>query len=98
MAMAGTGGSSYPDLPAEFSAESFQPGVVGMARSQDPNSANAQFFIMFEPAPHLDGQYTVVGRVTSGMDVVNQIKRGTGPNGAVVGQPDMMESVTVLSE
>ena len=98
MAMAGTGGSSYPDLPAEFSAESFQPGVVGMARSQSPDSANSQFFIMFDPAPHLDGQYTVVGRVISGMDVVNQIKRGTGPNGAVVGEPDMMESVTVLSE
>ncbi|WP_255553717.1 peptidylprolyl isomerase [Maritimibacter sp. DP1N21-5] len=97
MRMAGTGGSSYPDLPAEFSSESFQPGVVGMARSQDPNSANSQFFIMFDPAPHLDGSYTVVGRVTSGMDVVNAIKRGTGRNGEVVGQPDVMESVRVLS-
>ncbi|MBW6417701.1 peptidylprolyl isomerase [Celeribacter sp. PS-C1] len=95
MQMAGRGGSTYPDLKAEFSDQSFDTGVVGMARSQNPNSANAQFFIMFAPAPHLDGQYTVVGKVTSGMDVVNQIKRGTGPNGAVIGEPDVMTSVTV---
>ena len=89
---------SMPTTPAskaEFSDQSFDAGVVGMARSQNPNSANAQFFIMFAPAPHLDGQYTVVGKVTSGMDVVNQIKRGTGPNGAVIGEPDVMTSVTV---
>ena len=60
-----------------------------------PDSANSQFFIMFAPAPHLDGQYTVVGRVTSGMDVVDAIKRGDGRSGAVTGQPDMMKSVTV---
>ncbi|WP_226550463.1 peptidylprolyl isomerase [Celeribacter naphthalenivorans] len=95
MQMAGRGGSTYPDLKAEFSDQSFDTGVVGMARSQNPNSANAQFFIMFAPAPHLDGQYTVVGKVTSGMDVVNQIKRGTGPNGAVIGEPDVMTSVKV---
>ncbi len=96
MRMAGTGGSQYPDLPAEFSQEPFKAGVVGMARSQDPNSANSQFFIMFADGEHLNGQYTVVGRVIEGMDVVNAIKRGTGPNGAVIGQPDVMEKVRVI--
>lgn len=95
MQMAGRGGSHFDDLKAEFSDKSFDTGVVGMARSQNPNSANAQFFIMFAPAPHLDGQYTVVGQVTQGMDVVNAIKRGTGPNGAVIGAPDVMKSVKV---
>ena len=92
---AGTGGSSQPDLPAEFSDIPFERGTVGMARAQDPNSANSQFFIMFAPGDFLNGQYTVVGRVTDGMDVVDQIKRGTGPNGAVVGEPDRMVKVTV---
>ena len=92
--MAGMGGSQRPDLPAEFSAVSFERGVVGMARSMDPNSANSQFFIMFAPAPHLDGQYTVVGRVIAGMEVVDAIKRGTGSNGEVI-EPDMMAKVTV---
>ncbi len=95
MRMAGRGGSSRPDLKAEFSDKAFERGVVGMARSQNPDSANSQFFIMFGPAPHLNGQYTVVGQVTQGMDVVDAIKRGKGPNGAVVGQPDMMKKVTV---
>ena len=98
LALAGTGGSDRPDLPAEFSEESFDRGTVGMARSQDPNSANSQFFIMFEPAPHLDGQYTVVGRVTDGMDVVDAIKRGQGPNGAVAEAPDVMSDVRVVEE
>ena len=62
MRQAGMGGSDLPDLKAEFSDEPFERGVVGMARSQNPNSANSQFFIMFGPAPHLNGQYTVVGR------------------------------------
>lgn len=92
---AGTGGSDRPDLPAEFSDFNFDRGVVGMARAQDPNSANSQFFIMFEPGPFLNGQYTVVGQVTDGMDVVDAIKRGDGPNGAVIGQPDSMKKVTV---
>ncbi|MBM1222549.1 peptidylprolyl isomerase [Ponticoccus sp. SC2-23] len=97
MRRAGTGGSDLPDLPAEFSDSlSFERGVVGMARSRDPNSANSQFFIMFAPAPHLNGQYTIVGEVTSGMDVVDAIKRGSGNNGAVVGAPDSMASVTVI--
>ncbi len=95
MRMAGRGGSKLPDLPAEFSDIPFERGVVGMARSQDPDSANSQFFIMFAPGDFLNGQYTVVGRVTDGMDVVDQIKRGTGPNGAVVGEPDRMVKVTV---
>ncbi|MGS4944248.1 peptidylprolyl isomerase [Meridianimarinicoccus sp. RP-17] len=93
--MAGRGGSDRPDLAAEFSDISFERGVVGMARAQDPDSANSQFFIMFEPGPFLDGQYTVVGRVTDGMDVVDAIKRGEGQNGAVIGEPDRMVSVTV---
>jgi peptidylprolyl isomerase len=92
--MAGMGGSALPDLPAEFSSVSFERGIVGMARSQNPDSANSQFFIMFAPAPHLDGQYTVVGRVISGMDVVDAIKKGEGGNGEV-SDPDMMAKVTV---
>ncbi|MEX0320085.1 MAG: peptidylprolyl isomerase [Ruegeria sp.] len=95
MRRAGTGASDRPDLPAEFSDITYDRGVVGMARAQDPDSANSQFFIMFEPGPFLDGQYTVVGKVTGGMDVVDAIKRGDGPNGAVIGQPDVMKKVTV---
>lgn len=94
LSMAGMGGSSLPDLAAEFSSLSFDRGVVGMARAADPDSANSQFFIMFAPAPHLDGQYTVVGRVIAGMDVVDAIKRGEGGNGEVT-DPDVMVKVTV---
>ncbi|CUJ94121.1 Peptidyl-prolyl cis-trans isomerase cyp18 [Shimia thalassica] len=93
--MAGRGGSLRSDLPAEFSDMNFDRGIVGMARSQDPNSANSQFFIMFDEGSFLNGQYTVVGKVTSGMDVVDAIKRGEGRNGAVIGQPDRMTKVTV---
>ena len=95
MRMAGRGGSDLPDIPAEFSDLNFDRGVVGMARSQNPNSANSQFFIMFQEGAFLNGQYTIVGEVTEGMDVVDAIKRGTGPNGAVVGQPDQMAAVRV---
>ena len=95
MRRAGMGGSDLPDLKAEFSDVSFERGVLGMARSQNPDSANSQFFIMFAPATHLNGHYTVVGEVTDGMDVVDAIKRGKGRNGSVVGQPDVMTSVTV---
>ncbi len=98
MRYAGRGGSEYPDLPAEFSDIPYERGIVGMARAQDPNSANSQFFIMFAPAPPLDGQYTVVGRVVAGMDVVDAIKRGTGRNGAVIGPPDRMTAMRVLEE
>ncbi|MDQ2067675.1 peptidylprolyl isomerase [Xinfangfangia sp. CPCC 101601] len=87
---AGMGGSSKSDLPAEFSNVSFQRGIVGMARSQDPNSANSQFFIMFAPGTFLDGQYTVVGHVVAGMDVVDAITRGEPP-----ATPDVMQKVTV---
>jgi cyclophilin family peptidyl-prolyl cis-trans isomerase len=92
---AGTGSSDLPDVPAEFSDKSFARGIVGMARSQNPNSANSQFFIMFDQGDFLNGQYTVVGEVTSGMDIVDQIKLGTGGNGSVVGTPDMMQAVRV---
>ncbi|MCR9107572.1 peptidylprolyl isomerase [uncultured Marivita sp.] len=96
MRMAGRGGSDRPDLPAEFSDLPFDRGVVGMARSQNPNSANSQFFIMFQEGYFLNGQYTVVGEVTEGMDVVDAIKRGEGRNGEVMGRPDMMSTVTVI--
>ena len=92
--MAGMGGSDLPDIEAEFSETPFARGTVGMARSQDPNSANSQFFIMFAPGDFLNGQYTVVGQVISGMDVVDQIKKGEGQNGEVT-DPDVMTKVTV---
>jgi len=95
LSAAGMGGSTKPDLAAEFSSVSFDRGVVGMARSMDPNSANSQFFIMFAPAPHLDGQYTVVGRVISGMEVVDAIKKGDQNNNGAVTDPDYMAKVTV---
>lgn len=95
LSMAGRGGSALDDLPAEFSDLPYERGTVGMARSQSPNSANSQFFIMFAPAPHLNGGYTVVGEVTEGMEIVDAIKRGAGSNGSVIGRPDVMEAVTV---
>ena len=95
MARAGMGGSDLPDLEAEFSDIPFDRGVVGMARAADPDTANSQFFIMFKAGHFLNGDYTVVGRVTDGMDVVDAIKRGEGRNGAVVGRPDAMVKVTV---
>ncbi|MCT4555817.1 MAG: peptidylprolyl isomerase [Pelagimonas sp.] len=95
MRMAGRGGSELGDIKAEFSDKPFDRAIVGMARSQSPDSANSQFFIMFAEGHFLNGQYTVVGEVTEGMDVVDQIKRGKGRNGEVRGQPDRMVSVTV---
>ncbi len=95
LSRAGTGGSQFGDIPAEFSDRPFERGIIGMARAQNPNSANSQFFIMFEPGYFLNGQYTVVGEVTSGMEIVDEIKRGTGPNGAVIGKPDVMTEVRV---
>ncbi len=91
---AGTGGSTMPDVPAEFSDLPFKRGTVGMARAQDPNSANSQFFIMFDDGDFLNGQYTVVGQVILGMDVVDAIRRGEGSNGEV-SDPDWMAKVTV---
>jgi len=95
VSQAGRGGSSLPDIAAEFSDRNFDRGVIGMARSQNPNSANSQFFIMFQEGAFLNGQYTIVGEVTSGMDIVDTIKRGEGPNGSVLGTPDMMSKVRV---
>ena len=96
----GTGGSDLPDLPAEFAQPSrarFIRGTCGMARTSNPNSANSQFFIMFAPAPNLDGQYTSWGRVVGGMDAVDKIKRGAGPNGQVR-DPDRIRSVKVAAD
>ena len=75
----GRGGSDKPDLPAEFSSAPFERGTLGMARTSDPNSANSQFFINFAPTPHLNGQYTVWGRVVDGMDQIDQIAQGEPP-------------------
>ena len=96
--LVGTGGSELPDLPAEFSKEHFVRGVVGMARSQDPNSANSQFFIMFAPAPPLDGQYTIVGDVESGMDAVDKIRKGDDAQNGSVAQPDRMVKVRIAGD
>jgi peptidylprolyl isomerase len=96
ISQAGTGASDLPDIPAEFSDTPFLRGTVGMARSNDPNSANSQFFIMFAPGDFLNGQYTVIGHVISGMEVVDAIKKGNPDlNGGVEGDPDRMVKVTV---
>ncbi len=95
---AGTGGSELPDLPAEFSNEPYVRGVVGMARAQSPNSANSQFFIMFAPAPPLNGQYTVVGQVESGMELVDNIKKGDDANNGAVADPDRMLKVRIAAD
>ena len=92
---AGTGGSSEQNLPAEFSDVPFVRGTVGMARAQDPNSANSQFFIMFAPGDFLNGQYTVVGQVVEGMENVDKIKMGDEANNGSVTDPDRMISVKV---
>ena len=93
--MAGTGGSDKPDLAAEFSDASFQAGTVGMARAQDPNSANSQFFIDLAPATFLDGQYTVVGQLIDGWDVLNAIQKGDANANGAVETPDYMAKVTI---
>ena len=89
----GTGGSSYPDLKAEFSDKPFVRGTVGMARSRNPNSANSQFFIMFANGDFLNGQYTVIGEVVAGMDVVDKLKRGEPPS-----NPDRIISMQVAAD
>ena len=94
----GTGGSSLPNLPAEFSNDAkFVTGTIGMARTSDPNTANSQFFICFAPQPSLDGQYTIVGQVISGMQYVNNIKKGDGDNGQVTSAPDRIVKMTVIT-
>jgi len=95
---AGQGGSNYPDLDAEFSTLKYEKGTVGMARAQNPNSANSQFFIMFNSSPNLDGNYTVIGNVIKGQDVVNFIKRGAmSDNGSVI-DPDIMKKVWIKAD
>ena len=93
----GTGGSDYPNLPAEFNSEPHVRGTASMARAQNPNSANSQFFIMFAPAPNLDGQYTIWGQVVSGMEFVDHIKRGSGANGMVT-NPDKIVHMRVAAD
>ena len=94
----GTGGSDLPPLAAEFTTKRrFLRGTVAAARTADPNSANSQFFIMFAPAPGLDGQYTIWGQVVSGMQYVDEIKRGVGANG-IVPQPDRIVHMRVAAD
>ena len=94
----GTGGSKYPDLPAEFSKTAhFLRGTVGAARTQDPNTANSQFYICFAPAPFLDGQYTIWGQVVSGMDFVDDLKKGSGSSGSV-SNPDKIIKMRLAAE
>lgn len=93
----GTGSSELPDLEAEFSDVNHGRGAVSMARAQNPNSANSQFFIVFDDASFLDGQYTVWGQVTDGMEHVDAIKRGEGSSGAVR-DPDRMIKVQVAAD
>ena len=96
--LVGTGGSDKPDLPAEFSDAAFARGTVGMARSQNPNSANSQFFIMFAPAEHLNGQYTVIGEVESGMELVDAIKKGDAAQNGMVQNPDKILDARMASD
>jgi peptidylprolyl isomerase len=94
----GTGGSKYPNLPAEFSNVPYTRGVVGMARTSDPNSANSQFFIMLAENPGLNGKYTVVGEVVSGMDVVDKIKKGPESQNGAVTNPDKITRMQVAAD
>lgn len=96
--MAGMGASALPDVPAEFSNVPFQLGTVGAARSQNPNSANSQFFITLAPAKHLNGQYTVFGQVTEGLETLYNIKLGNSAANGLVQDPDYMVKVTVTNE
>jgi len=89
----GEGGSNLPNLPAEFNKTHFKRGILGMARTQDPDSANSQFFICFGDAGFLDGQYTAFGEVVSGMDAVDKIKAGTEANNGQVTNPDKIISM-----
>ena len=94
--MAGMGGSDLPDLKQEFNNLPHDRGTLSMARSQDPNSANSQFFICFKPAPFLDNQYTVFGKVIEGMEFVDKIKRGDENNNGAVTDPDKIISFKSL--
>ena len=92
LSRAGMGGSDLPDLKAEFNNLPHERGTLSMARSQNPDSANSQFFICFQPAPFLDRQYTVFGKVISGMEFVDKIKRGDSNNNGAVNDPDKIIS------
>jgi cyclophilin family peptidyl-prolyl cis-trans isomerase len=94
----GTGGSKYPPLKAEFSNVPFKRGVVGMARTSDPNSANSQFFIMFAENSNLNGQYTVIGQVVSGMEAVDKIKKGPESANGAVTNPDKILKMQVAAD
>jgi len=94
----GSGGSDLPDLKAEFSNTPFTRGIIGMARTADPDSANSQFFITYADAPWLNGQYTVVGQVVSGMEAVDAIKQGSESNNGMVENPDRIISMKVASD
>ena len=93
MSRAGTGGSSLPNIPAEFSDANHGRGALSMARAQDPNSANSQFFIVFNDASFLDGQYTVWGQVVEGMELVDNITRGEPPQ-----DPDKIIKMEIITE
>jgi cyclophilin family peptidyl-prolyl cis-trans isomerase len=94
-AMVGTGGSDLPDLTQEFNNIPHERGTISMARSQDPNSANSQFFICFDKAPHLDRQYTAFGKVLEGMEFIDKLKKGAPGSGSVT-NPDIIVKITVL--
>ena len=94
LALAGTGGSTLPNLKAEFSDIAHTRGILSAARSADPNSANSQFFICFDSAPHLDRQYSVFGKVIKGMEFIDKIKKGD-PNSGAVPKPDKIISLRV---
>lgn len=94
----GRGGSKYPDLKAEFTDTNFARGVLGMARAQSPNSANSQFFIMFKEGAFLNGQYTVFGEVTSGMEFIDAVKKGTRANNGIVENPDKIIKLQVAAD
>ena len=94
LSLAGTGGSDLPDLKAEFTDIAHTRGVLSAARSADPNSANSQFFICFESAPHLDRQYSAFGKVIKGMEFIDKIKKGD-PNSGAVSNPDKIISIKV---
>src|SRR5579872_6157626 len=94
----GAGGSDLPNIPAEFTDTPFKRGTLGMARASDPNSANSQFFICFDDASFLNGKYTVFGEVTSGMDVVDKIKKGSAADNGAVTDPDKIITMRMAGD
>jgi cyclophilin family peptidyl-prolyl cis-trans isomerase len=94
----GSGGSDLPNIPAEFSQTPYKRGMVGMARTSDPNSANSQFFICFDGCGPLTGQYTIWGEVVSGMDAVNKIKKGSSAQNGAVSNPDKIVRMRLLAD